>query len=142
MKVPGFIKEVVWSLYPPRYRQLANKKFSQSLGYMSRMLLIAFVIAGLILLPKFAMMKDQIQDGYGLTDDETRARYREAAATQGLPPDTVAAQVVNALSQPPGVNLVETSVRNYILSMKGYDAVDDFAERQNAIMRGERIPER
>jgi len=65
MQIPGFIKEVVWSLYPPRYRQLANKNFSQSLRYLSRMLLIAFVIAGLILLPKIALMKDQIQDELG-----------------------------------------------------------------------------
>jgi HPr kinase/phosphorylase len=43
----------------------------------------------------------------------------------------------------PGHNmavLVESTVRNFILSMKGYDAAEDFAERQNAIMRGEEIP--
>jgi len=44
----------------------------------------------------------------------------------------------------PGHNmavLVECTVRNYILSMKGYDAVEDFAERQTAIMRGDIISE-
>lgn len=43
----------------------------------------------------------------------------------------------------PGHNmavLVESTVRNFILSMKGYDAVEDFAERQNAILRGDDIP--
>lgn len=40
----------------------------------------------------------------------------------------------------PGHNmavLVECTVRNYILSIDGYDAADAFAERQNAIMSGE-----
>ncbi len=40
----------------------------------------------------------------------------------------------------PGHNmavLVECTVRNYILHMKGYDAAVDFAERQTRIMRGE-----
>lgn len=43
----------------------------------------------------------------------------------------------------PGHNmavLVESTVRNFILSMKGYDAAADLDERQNAIMRGEDIP--
>lgn len=43
----------------------------------------------------------------------------------------------------PGHNmavLVECTVRNFILSMKGYDAAQDFAERQERIMRGEPIP--
>lgn len=43
----------------------------------------------------------------------------------------------------PGHNmavLVECTVRNFILSMKGYDAAEDFSERQNSIMRGEEIP--
>jgi len=45
----------------------------------------------------------------------------------------------------PGHNMavvVECTVRNYILSMKGYAAADDFSERQNRLMRGEEIPER
>ena len=44
----------------------------------------------------------------------------------------------------PGHNmavLVECTVRNFILSMKGYDAAEDFADRQTAIMRGEDIAE-
>ena len=45
----------------------------------------------------------------------------------------------------PGHNMavvVECTVRNHILSMKGYSAADDFSERQNRLMRGEEIPER
>lgn len=45
-----------------------------------------------------------------LDDDETRTRYQQAVATQGLDPAAVAGQVVNALSQPPGVNLVEIAM--------------------------------
>jgi hypothetical protein len=58
MQVPEFIKEVVWSFFPPRYLQLANKPFRKSLGYMSRVLLIAFVIAGLLFIPKLFTLKD------------------------------------------------------------------------------------
>lgn len=43
-------------------------------------------------------------------DDELRSRYQEALATQGLPPEAVAAQVVHALSQPAGVNLLEIAL--------------------------------
>jgi HPr kinase/phosphorylase len=44
----------------------------------------------------------------------------------------------------PGHNmavLVECTMRNFILSMKGYDAAEDFADRQTAIMRGDVIAE-
>lgn len=44
----------------------------------------------------------------------------------------------------PGHNmavLVESTVRNFILRMKGYDAAEEFAARQNRIMRGEDIEE-
>jgi len=49
-----------------------------------------------------------IFDGVG--DDETRARYQDAVATQGLDPGVVAAQVIHALAQPAGVNLVEIAL--------------------------------
>lgn len=45
-------------------------------------------------------------------DDETRQRYQEAVWTQGLDPAAVAAQVVHALAQPPGVDLVEIALRS------------------------------
>ena len=44
----------------------------------------------------------------------------------------------------PGHNmavLVECTVRNHILGMKGYHAAQDFSERHNAILRGETIAE-
>ncbi|NNE11718.1 MAG: SDR family oxidoreductase [Ilumatobacter sp.] len=43
-------------------------------------------------------------------DDETRQRYQAAVSTQGLDPADVAAQVVHALAQPSGVNLVEIAM--------------------------------
>jgi len=64
MPVPQFIKEVIWSVYPPRYKQLADKKFRKSLGYMSKVLLIAFLIAGLLFLPKLFTLKSTIQEEF------------------------------------------------------------------------------
>ncbi len=54
--------------------------------------------------------------------------------------------LVSEVSLPvaPGHNmavLVECTVRNFILSMKGYDAAEDFSDRQAAIMRGDVIAE-
>lgn len=46
----------------------------------------------------------------GVTDDATRERYQETVATQGLDPGAVAANVVYALAQPAGVNLVEIAM--------------------------------
>src|SRR5574341_1514467 len=65
MQVPEFIKEVVWSFFPPRYKQLADKPFRKSLGYMSKVLLIAFIIAGLLYIPKLFLMKDVMEEEFG-----------------------------------------------------------------------------
>ncbi|MCB0965946.1 MAG: SDR family NAD(P)-dependent oxidoreductase [Ilumatobacter sp.] len=46
----------------------------------------------------------------GVPDDETRATYQQAVATQGLDPAAVAANVVHALAQPAGVDLVEIAM--------------------------------
>jgi len=43
-------------------------------------------------------------------DDGLREQYQEALATKGLDPAAVAAQVVHALSQPPGVDLLEIAL--------------------------------
>lgn len=43
-------------------------------------------------------------------DLEARERYRETLAAKGLEPEVVADQVVHALSQPPGVDLVEIAL--------------------------------
>jgi len=62
MRIPAFVKEVVWACYPPRYKQLAEKPFGQSLKYMSKILLIAFIISGILFLPKLFTLKDTIQE--------------------------------------------------------------------------------
>ena len=46
----------------------------------------------------------------GVDDDSTREQYQQAVATQGLDPEAVAANVVHALAQPAGVNLVEIAM--------------------------------
>lgn len=61
MQVPEFIKEVVWALFPPRYRQLADKPFSHSLGFMSKILFFAFIIAGILFIPKLFLLKGNIE---------------------------------------------------------------------------------
>ncbi len=65
MQVPEFIKEVVWSFFPPRYKQLADKPFRKSLGYMSKILLLAFILAGLLYIPKLFLMKDVMEEEFG-----------------------------------------------------------------------------
>lgn len=64
MKFPEFLKEIVWSFFPPRYRQLADKPFRKSIGYMSKVLLIAFVLAGLLYVPKPFFMKDVMEEEF------------------------------------------------------------------------------
>ncbi len=43
-------------------------------------------------------------------DDELRSRYQDALAEAGLEPSAVAEQVVHALGQPAGVNLIEIAL--------------------------------
>lgn len=75
MQVPAFIKEVIWSFFPPRYRQLADKPFSKSLGYMSKVLLLAFVLAGILFVPKLFLLKDTFEselskfENFNITSD-------------------------------------------------------------------------
>jgi hypothetical protein len=65
MRIPEFVKEVVWALYPPRYRQLADKPFHKSLGYLSRLLLVAFLIAGVLFVPRLFTLKDTLESELG-----------------------------------------------------------------------------
>jgi clavulanate-9-aldehyde reductase len=46
----------------------------------------------------------------GVADDEIRAEYQRRLATVGLDPEAVADQIVHALSQPAGVDLLEVAV--------------------------------
>lgn len=48
-----------------------------------------------------------------VVDDELRTRYQTAAATRGLDPAVVAAQVIHQLGQPPGVELFEIAMMSY-----------------------------
>lgn len=43
-------------------------------------------------------------------DDELRSKYKDALAKSGLEPSAVAGQVVHALDQPAGVNLIEIAL--------------------------------
>lgn len=45
-----------------------------------------------------------------VTNDELRTRYQDALAAKGLEPSAVAEQVVHALAQPPGVDLLEIAL--------------------------------
>lgn len=63
MQIPQFIKEVIWCFYPPRYKQLSEKSFSSSVWFMTRMLVIAFLIAGLFFLPQLISMKGELENG-------------------------------------------------------------------------------
>lgn len=79
MRVPDFIKEVVWSFYPPRYRQIADKSFLKSLSYMSKVLIIAFLIAGILFAPKLFLLKDNIEselskfEGFSVSGNVTQS---------------------------------------------------------------------
>jgi hypothetical protein len=64
MQIPEFLKEIVWSFFPPRYKQLADKPFRKSLTYLSKVLLIAFILAGLLYVPKLFLLKDVMQDEF------------------------------------------------------------------------------
>ena len=46
----------------------------------------------------------------GVADDDLRAEYQRRLASVGLDPEAVAAQIVHALSQPAGVDLLEVAV--------------------------------
>ena len=62
MQVPEFVKELVWTFYPPRYKDLSEQHFHKSLSFMSKMLLIAFLITALLYLPKVFLLKSTIED--------------------------------------------------------------------------------
>lgn len=62
MQIPEFIKELVWTFYPPRYKQLSEQPLRKSLFFMSKILLIAFLITGVLYLPKVALLKGTIED--------------------------------------------------------------------------------
>ncbi len=80
----------------------------------------------------------EVQERREYTPEERLQGIRGSRDVLGVPIPQVSLPVA------PGHNmavLVECTVRNFILSMKGYHAADDFADRQNRIMSGEEIAE-
>lgn len=65
MQLPEFIKEVIWSLYPPKYKQLSQRPYKMGLKYMSKLLLAVLLISSLLLLPKIALLNGDIKDNLG-----------------------------------------------------------------------------
>jgi NADP-dependent 3-hydroxy acid dehydrogenase YdfG len=53
-------------------------------------------------------VRTPIFDGIG--NDDTRRQLQDALAAKGLDPEAVAAQIVHALAQPPGVDLLEIAM--------------------------------
>ena len=60
-----FLKEVVFSFHPFRYKYLSNLKFRESLGYLSKVLFLAVIIASLISIPKIISLRADIVDELG-----------------------------------------------------------------------------
>ncbi|VVB81135.1 Uncharacterised protein [uncultured archaeon] len=85
MQVPEFIKEVVWSFYPPRYHQLADKPFTKSLWYMSKVLLIAFILAGVLFVPRLFLLKDNIESELSKFDTFTLSGNITQSAPVAIP---------------------------------------------------------
>ena len=69
VQIPQFIKEVIWAFYPPRYRQLADKPVYKSVGFMTKMLVIAFLLAGIVFLPKIFLLKSSVQEQLSVFDE-------------------------------------------------------------------------
>lgn len=93
MKIPPFVREVVWSFYPPRYKELSEKRFRESLKYLSKVLLVAFLIAGVFLLPSVATLKGTIEDEFskfsGFTIESNITQSAPIAVPPGKPLVTV-----------------------------------------------------
>ncbi len=69
MQIPQFIKEVIWAFYPPRYKQLSQLPVYKSTVFMTKMLLIAFLLAGIVFLPQLFMLKASVQNQLGVFDE-------------------------------------------------------------------------
>jgi len=63
--VSKFIKEVAYTFHPFRYQYLADKRFSSSLWFMARIIMIAIVLAALLSFPRMFAFKSGIQDELG-----------------------------------------------------------------------------
>ena len=60
-----FIKEVLSCFYPPKYKSLKMKTFWQSYGFVLKVLLVAFVISSIIMIPDMLKLKNEITGEVG-----------------------------------------------------------------------------
>jgi len=81
VRIPQFVREVIWSFYPPRYKELSEKKFRESLTYMSKVLLFSFLIAGMFMLPSVFTLKSTIESEF----DKFTAFTLEGNVSQSAP---------------------------------------------------------
>jgi hypothetical protein len=63
--ISQFIKEVAYSFHPLRYQYLSEKKYSSSLFFMSRIIMIAIIIAAVLAVPKIFALKSGIEQEIG-----------------------------------------------------------------------------
>ncbi len=68
VQLPEFIKELIWTFYPPRYKQLSEQHLHKSIAFMTKMLLVSFLIAGIIFVPKLFLLKGTIENELGKFD--------------------------------------------------------------------------
>jgi hypothetical protein len=63
--VSKFIKEVAYTFHPFRYQYLADKGTRSSVWFMTRIIIVAILLAGLLSVPKLFAFKSGIQDEVG-----------------------------------------------------------------------------
>ncbi|MBI4146016.1 DUF1189 family protein [Candidatus Woesearchaeota archaeon] len=61
MVLPEFVKELIWTFYPPRYKELSELHLHRSLGFMSKILFLVFILTGILFLPKVFMLRGTIE---------------------------------------------------------------------------------
>jgi hypothetical protein len=57
-----FFNDVLKSFYPPSYKELKNNGFVKGYSFLLKVLFLALIIAGLILLPKYINLKTEITE--------------------------------------------------------------------------------
>lgn len=62
MKLPQFLKEVIYAFHPLKYKQFSQKPVYKSLIFTTKVLLIAFLLAGILFLPKIFLLKSTIEN--------------------------------------------------------------------------------
>jgi len=83
--VSQFIKEVAYSFHPLRYQYLSDKKYRSSLFFMSRIIMIAIILAAVLAVPKLFAFKSGIQDELGKFTSFTISGNVSASAPVNIP---------------------------------------------------------